>query len=223
MHMSQLYHHGIKGQKWGRRRYQNKDGTLTAAGKKRYDDDTYIKKGSIVKRVSTKRDEPIDSNRKYVSINQKDHQKWETYIGEFYVKYNIATFTQTYATTKNLKVMSSAKQGEVYAKMLMDSEFKNQAMKDLEYYHKKKPQVEKTKDNSENISRLISLGTETGKRFVEEALKQNYGALVDKHGTNVSKKPLIVRDAKSNLKKYAEPEYTQPVKDYLKKHHGISA
>ena len=31
----ELYHHGIKGMKWGVRRYQNKDGTLTAAGKKR--------------------------------------------------------------------------------------------------------------------------------------------------------------------------------------------
>lgn len=31
----ELYHHGIKGMKWGVRRYQNKDGTLTSAGKKR--------------------------------------------------------------------------------------------------------------------------------------------------------------------------------------------
>ena len=30
-----LMHHGIKGQKWGVRRYQNKDGSLTPAGKKR--------------------------------------------------------------------------------------------------------------------------------------------------------------------------------------------
>lgn len=34
-----LCHHGVKGQKWGVRRYQNKDGSLTPAGKKRYVDD----------------------------------------------------------------------------------------------------------------------------------------------------------------------------------------
>lgn len=32
----ELYHHGIKGQRWGVRRYQNEDGTRTEAGKKRY-------------------------------------------------------------------------------------------------------------------------------------------------------------------------------------------
>ena len=31
-----LQHHGIKGQKWGVRRYQNPDGSYTEAGKKRY-------------------------------------------------------------------------------------------------------------------------------------------------------------------------------------------
>lgn len=34
--MNSLEHHGVKGQKWGVRRYQNKDGTLTSAGKLHY-------------------------------------------------------------------------------------------------------------------------------------------------------------------------------------------
>ena len=36
---NELYHHGIFGMKWGVRRYQNSDGTLTEAGKKRYYND----------------------------------------------------------------------------------------------------------------------------------------------------------------------------------------
>lgn len=36
MENNSLYHHGTKGMKWGVRRYQNKDGSLTSAGKKRY-------------------------------------------------------------------------------------------------------------------------------------------------------------------------------------------
>ena len=34
----ELYHWGIKGMKWGIRRFQNKDGSLTSAGRKRYGD-----------------------------------------------------------------------------------------------------------------------------------------------------------------------------------------
>ena len=36
MYTKELYHHGIKGQKWGIRRFQNEDGSLTESGKKRY-------------------------------------------------------------------------------------------------------------------------------------------------------------------------------------------
>lgn len=46
-----LAHHGILGMKWGVRRYQNKDGTLTAAGKKRYAD------GGEAKNIAVKAEE----------------------------------------------------------------------------------------------------------------------------------------------------------------------
>ena len=36
---TELFHYGVKGMKWGVRRYQRKDGTLTSAGKKKYRDE----------------------------------------------------------------------------------------------------------------------------------------------------------------------------------------
>lgn len=51
---NELYHHGILGMKWGVRRYQNKDGTLTAAGKRKLEKES----------VKIKKEESILKNRK---------------------------------------------------------------------------------------------------------------------------------------------------------------
>lgn len=59
MYTGELYHHGIKGQKWGVRRYQNKDGTLTKAGRKRY---AYSSTDNVFISGKTKYDRPIDKN-----------------------------------------------------------------------------------------------------------------------------------------------------------------
>ena len=53
----ELYHYGIKGMKWGVRRFQRKNGTLTSAGKKRYTDDAikeYRKSYDKSERLSNK-------------------------------------------------------------------------------------------------------------------------------------------------------------------------
>lgn len=34
---TEIYHHGVKGQRWGVRRYQNQDGSLTPKGREKLD------------------------------------------------------------------------------------------------------------------------------------------------------------------------------------------
>lgn len=52
---SELYHHGILGQKWGVRRYQNKDGSLTAEGKAKLQKFKKTEKADIKKRLDAKK------------------------------------------------------------------------------------------------------------------------------------------------------------------------
>ena len=59
---SYLAHHGILGMKWGIRRYRNRDGTLTNAGKKRYNSDGHVS------RLSPERKQQLAKGAKLVGV-----------------------------------------------------------------------------------------------------------------------------------------------------------
>ena len=82
-----LVHYGVKGMKWGVRRYQNKDGTLTNAGKKRYsEDDVIIKKGTEVHRIIPKswvdREKSL-SGHAYASYKSEDTERYKHFARLF--------------------------------------------------------------------------------------------------------------------------------------------
>ena len=101
----------------------------------------------------------------------------------------------------------------------MDSDFGKQAIRDTEYVNQEFG-LKKTNSAAENISRNIAMQTQTGKAFIENAIKNGYDALFDTHGTNVSKNPVIVLNPDSNLSRNADPVYTQAVQDFLKRYYG---
>ena len=65
----ELYHHGIKGMKWGVRRFQRKDGSLTSAGKKRYLDDPSVKSSKA--KMDAARKKQRAANADYTNASNK--------------------------------------------------------------------------------------------------------------------------------------------------------
>ena len=82
----ELYHHGIRGQKWGVRRYQNKYGALTPAGKRRQaklesDYDSLNKIGALSVKGKKKKAE-IENEYKSLTGKSVKSKKQESEITE---------------------------------------------------------------------------------------------------------------------------------------------
>jgi hypothetical protein len=68
-----LAHHGILGQKWGVRRYQNADGSYTAAGKKRYDRE--LSENSKKKKDNRLPEEAVGDADRWVESDRKGEKQ----------------------------------------------------------------------------------------------------------------------------------------------------
>ena len=72
MNADELKHYGIKGMKWGVRRFQNSDGSLTADGKKRYSGDNLK---DIQKQVNQGKNVVDGVKKTRTKVAEKQHEK----------------------------------------------------------------------------------------------------------------------------------------------------
>lgn len=98
MNNLELYHHGVKGQKWGVRRYQYADGSLTPAGKKRY---KVSGNSSLSVMMSTKVKYVVDSAKTQITGKQyvDGYLKSGTTLARIQTSQNFENFA-FYATYK---------------------------------------------------------------------------------------------------------------------------
>ena len=161
---NELYHHGIKNMKWGIRRFQNKDGSLTPAGKKRYD-----KEVAKLKAEKKKLRNEISVQKKADKLKQLEKERDVLKAQSKNLKKNSKTTTQEDKQAETIeqkreRLLKSTDAKELYENraLLTTNELNERINRiDTEAKLNSKIVVEKRKTGMEKFNERMSKATDT--------------------------------------------------------------
>lgn len=142
-----LAHHGIKGMKWGVRRFQNPDGSLTSAGKARYGDST-----------------GTDKKRDNLALNAKGSKRMVSALQR-----NVDRSAKKAATSRNVLKKAFYKTDELYTRAVKKS-WEKEAAKDQKKLDKYDKKVKKKRHALEQNLEVSEAMSQANKRRAEKAI-----------------------------------------------------
>ena len=203
----ELYHHGTKGMKWGIRRYQNKDGSLTAAGKKRYGTKANFERVQAAKKVADK------ANSKQAKARRKANERTAAEIAKYRKKAGIKDEPKTDTKPKK-KTMSEMSDEELIGAI-------NRKRLEQQYAALNPEKVSKGKQflNSLKDDILIPTAKSVGKDFAIKKAKDYLGLNDKEDSISALKKEVERLNLQKQIKDLKKPdtEYDDLKKQYDKK------
>lgn len=132
-----LYHHGIKGQKWGVRRYQNADGSLTPTGKKRQEKriasnrEVVIAKGTTLYRVSSNKKSDTTKDKLYLTSTKDSADFYVDAVGGGKLYRNGKIYAHEYITKTDLKLPDRKTMEKIELTVLDDKQAREEVIVSL--------------------------------------------------------------------------------------------
>lgn len=206
--INELYHYGVKGMKWGVRRYQNKDGSLTDAGRKRRSihaetDDIVINKGTVGQRLSTIDNEQNNDRHTYVSFKRSDNEKYLKEWGLDGYKYQLKVTNDLIIPAYNkrnqlaLQAIRNASLDKVYNDV-NNPRYRNNA-KALIRQVQDDTVIQLTDKAYKSFASSLTESEYNRKIFFDELKKNGYNAVIDDNDRGWTNMPVIVFNRKRNL------------------------
>ena len=242
----ELYHYGVKGMKWGIRRYQNADGSLTNAGRKkvrqeyRADNKTAYELGknaTIIGRAAAK------STRRSIKLENKlnkqlEHDPEATFRRTKSILNKYGASMETTAQLGQQYINTRAK-AEQHCKSLIDK-YGEEAVSDIKYKDVKLPKGQYSPDSvkvmNERTNNALDYAAAVGASFTSFAVSTLMGAPVAvifgpkttgekardievaAYYSNLKKKNTKTTKSNANNQTSTDPEYDSKVSAIIKKH-----